>query len=131
MNRHQRQKLADEAWTMCWRTRNAMPVLIARDWVMEHLNCERAGAARILAMAARRLLEAFQPWRAGNPESKTNQICRHIGYLRLVLSRHRIADLRRIRTVPAMDRLYDAWCDLADRVVNILWPLFLYRVDPT
>ncbi len=119
MNTEQKDLIADTAWKMCWRTANPMPAIIARDWVMNEIGCERKEAVQAIAQAAGRLLSGLQPTK-WNERSKSGMICAYVSRMFLHAAWVALDELKGISTAPAMDELYLAWCEHAARVLRLL-----------
>ncbi len=113
--------LAATAWAYITRADDPMPPLIARDWLMDHAECERDAAVKMLADAAAASLR-FEVRKDTNWDYTPSSAIYEIRTMDLDEAASRLDNMRQAEreTPDAGTRHWLAWCDRAGRAIAVL-----------
>ncbi len=114
--------LAATAWAYITRADGPMPPLIARDWLMDHAECERDAAVKMLAEVAYDTLVYVRSETDTWTVTPSGILSRFgDGFYETVADD--VADMREVEKTEPDDHqtaFWLAWCDRADRAIAIL-----------
>ncbi len=113
--------LAATAWAYITRADGPMPPLIARDWLMDHAECERDDAVKLLADAAADGMD-FSSFPGNRWDWTPSEVVSAIRRLDFYVCDMRIKNIRVVeseRDIPGTQQ-WLVWCDRADRAIAIL-----------